>query len=68
MHSISSVTSAGVMAAQRRFDTAAVRVVRGEISPVNAVQMVQSRHSLEAQVRVARANYEMTGRVLDIFA
>ena len=68
MDPISAISSAGLMAAQRRFDTAATRIVRGDISPIAAVNALQGRTSVEAQVKVLKAADDMTGRLLDIFA
>ena len=68
MDAISRISSVSAFAAPRQVYTPSVRVVRGEVPPVNAVKSVQDQHSLEAQIRLGKASSEATGRLLNILA
>ncbi len=53
--------------AQQRYDAVATRVARsGAVTPVDAVDAIQSRSSFQAQIAVVRTADRMTGRLLDL--
>ena len=67
MSSVLSITAGGMNAAMQRFQTAASNIASGSGDlEQGAIELMMSKVSLEAEVRVAEVVAQMSDRLLDI--
>ncbi len=65
---ILSSPSDGIRAALDRFEAHADRVSRGEIEPEEVAGLLREERAVEVNVAAMRAEDEMMGTLLDVFA